>query len=270
MTSKKLIGELLVEKGVISRAQLEKALHLQRRGNRFLGQILIGMGWGSEIEIYKALSQLFHVQFVSFDNVRIEPHVVQLVPELLAVTRDILPLSVEDNRLYLIMENPRDIDVIQIVEFTTERQVKPLIAPLSQLREMIRRYYNIKIGSRISTDRPDELNHLGLSPKPLKRYRQVIQQQQGLILVTGPTGSGKTTTLYASLNAIKKDVTRNIITIEDPIEYQLQGIKQIQIDPKAGLTFGSVLSLIHDQYPSGHNVICVGELRDADTAGIWY
>ncbi len=268
MSSKKRIGELLVERGVINQKQLEEALRLQSHGNRFLGQILIGMGWGSEWEVYKALSQVLRVKFISFDNVQIDSHIVQLVPELLAVTRDILPLSVKDNMLYLVMENPRDIDVIQIVEFTTERQVKPLIAPLSQLREMIRRYYNIKVVVRISIDKPDSLDQLGLSQEHLKRYSEIIRQPRGLILVAGPAGSGKTTTLYTSLNAIKKDVTRNIVTIEDPIEYQLQGIKQIQVNYEAGLTFSSVLSLIYDQYPDGHNVFFIGELWDVDTAKI--
>jgi energy-coupling factor transporter ATP-binding protein EcfA2 len=268
MLPKKRIGELLVEKGVISQEQLEKALRLQKRGNRFLGQILISKGWGAEIEIYEALAHLLHVKFMSVADVQIEPHIVQLVPELLAVTRDLLPLSVKDNTLYLVMENPLDSDAIQIVEFTTERQVKPLIAPLSQLREMIRRYYHISFGTSRPIERPTELNHLGLSQDHLQRYRKALRQPQGLVLVTGPPGSGKTTTLYTSLNAIKKDVARNIVTIEDPIEAQFQGIKQIQVDFKVGLTFSTILSLIHDQYPRGNNVIFVGELWDADTAQI--
>jgi len=268
MLSKQRIGELLVERGAISQEQLEKALHLQGHGHRFLGQILIGMGWISELEIYKALAQLLCVKFVNFDNVRINPQIMQLVPELLAVTRDILPLSVDDNTLYLVMENPRDIDVIQIVEFTTERQVKPLIAPVGQLRETIRQCYNIKIATSIHTDRPNDINHMGFSQQHLESYRKLIHQPQGLIFVTGPTGSGKTTTLYASLNAIRSDATRNIVTIEDPIEYQLQGIKQIQVDPDAGLTFNSVLSLINDQYYPGHTAILVGKLQDVDTAKI--
>jgi type IV pilus assembly protein PilB len=98
----------------------------------------------------------------------------------------------------------------------------------------------------------------------LRTYESLIHQPQGLILVTGPTGSGKTTTLYASLNAVK-DETKNIVTVEDPIEYQLEGITQVQVNPKAGMTFASGLRSILRQDP---NVILVGEIRDAETAGI--
>jgi len=268
MASKKRIGEILVERGSINQEQLEYALRLQQRGRRFLGQILIGMGWISEVEVYQTLSQLFRVKFISFDQIKLDPGLVQLVPELVAVTRDVLPLSISENTLYLVMENPHDIDVIQLVEFTTERQVKPVMAPISQLREMIRRAYNIKIGSTVQPERPDDIEQLGFSPTHLASYQSILQYAQGLILVVGPSGSGRTTTLYASLKAIGKDISRNIVTIEDPIEEQLPGSKQIQVDGASGLTFSSVLSLIHDQYPRGNSVVLIGELRDADTAQI--
>jgi type II secretory ATPase GspE/PulE/Tfp pilus assembly ATPase PilB-like protein len=268
MTHKKRIGELLIERGMIDQKQLERALHLQRRGKRFLGQILIEMGLISETDMYKALAQEFHVKFVDFKSIRFDPNIVQLVPALLAVTRDILPVSVEDNTLYLAMENPRDIDIIQLVEFTTERQVIPVMAPLSQLQDMIRRAYNIKISSSVRPDRPNDLGQLGLSRSHLESYYGLLQQSQGIVLVVGPSGSGKTTSLYASVKAMHADVSRNIVTIEEPIEYPLPGIKQIQVDEEAGLSFSNVLSLIHDQYPEGQNVIAVGELRDADTAQI--
>src|SRR6185369_8084601 len=87
---------------------------------------------------------------------------------------------------------------------------------------------------------------------------------QGLILVTGPTGSGKTTTLYALIRAIRSTTT-NIITIENPVEYQLKGINQVEINEKQGLTFASVLRSVLRQDP---DVILVGEIRDAETANI--
>lgn len=266
MASQKRIGELLLERGAINREQLEQALRLQQRGRRFLGQILIGMGWISEFEVYKTLSQLLRVKFISFDNISIDPTVVTLIPEIVAVTRDVLPIAVSDNTLYLVMDNPRDLDAIQLVEFTTDRQVKPIMAPISQLREMIRRAYNINIDASRNNGRPADIEHMGFSSGHLASYRAMLQYSQGLLLVVGPPGSGRTSTLYASLRSIGQDISRNIVTIEDPIEESLQGIKQIQIDDAAGLTFSSVLSLVHDQYPQGNSVVCVGELRDADTA----
>jgi len=266
------LGELLVARNVIKQEQLEKALHLQQRGNRFLGQILIGMGWGSEQEIYDALAEVLDVNFVRVDDVSIKQEIVRLVPELLAVTRDILPFAIQNKTLYLAMANPRDIDAIRIVEFITSRHVKPLIAPPSRLQNTIRAHYNIKKPTNgTNTSMPDDLEHLGLSSEHLKRYREMLQQPHGWILVTGPAKSGKTTTLYASLNATKEDVTRDIVSIEDPIKYQLKGVKQIQIDHKAGLTFDSVLSFILGRDPNIHrdpSVILVEEIRDAETAVI--
>src|ERR1700738_1444505 len=87
---------------------------------------------------------------------------------------------------------------------------------------------------------------------------------QRMILVTGPTGSGKSSTLYTSLNSVKS-ATNNIITIEDPIEYQLDGVNQVQINAKAGVTFAGGLRSILRQDP---NIILVGEIRDSETAGI--
>ncbi|MBI5400348.1 type II/IV secretion system protein [Candidatus Saganbacteria bacterium] len=108
------------------------------------------------------------------------------------------------------------------------------------------------------------LEDLGLAEENLKIYRQMIAQRCGIILVTGPTGSGKTTTLYATLATLnQKDV--NITTIEDPIEYQLPGINQVQVNPKAGLTFARGLRSILRQDP---DIIMVGEIRDLETAQI--
>ncbi len=108
------------------------------------------------------------------------------------------------------------------------------------------------------------LPQLGFSKKELDRFEKVIRKPYGIILVTGPTGSGKTTTLYAALNVISSS-EKNIITIEDPIEYQLPLIRQSQINPKAGLTFATGLRSILRQDP---DIIMVGEIRDIETAEI--
>ncbi|GAK59180.1 type IV pilus biogenesis protein PilB [Candidatus Vecturithrix granuli] len=403
---KKRLGELLVEACIITQAQLEEALQVQEGKQQLLGQILVEMGWVSEQEICRAVSELLHVRYVDVDGALISQEVVQLAPERLAAKRNILPLFIQDKTLYLAMENPLDVDVIQRIEFHTGMQVRPLIAPPSQLRETVRKHYNVdeyvgsmlehvaektsinvenqenrdqsvdisevrkisegsqvvklanlliadgikkrasdihiestakhvnvryridgllsrgirvphwlqlplisrlkviagmdiaehrkpqdgrirvtydqrKIDLRVSTlltnfgekvvirildqkTSAHDLTRLGIAPRQLNLLRKTLQQPQGWILVTGPTGSGKTTTLYASLNAIK-DVTKNIVTVEDPIEYQLEGINQVQVNPKAGLTFASGLRSILRQDP---NVILVGEIRDAETAEI--
>lgn len=109
-----------------------------------------------------------------------------------------------------------------------------------------------------------ELSDLGMSEKSVRIFNNLIKSPYGIILVTGPTGSGKTTTLYAALCTINQPGI-NIITIEDPIEYQIEGIGQIQVNPKIDLTFANGLRSIVRQDP---DVILVGEIRDTETAEI--
>jgi len=109
-----------------------------------------------------------------------------------------------------------------------------------------------------------DLADLGFLPDSLALYEKMLRVPYGVILVSGPTGAGKTTTLYASLNSLDQNA-RNIITIEDPVEYRFSNINQIQTNPRAGLTFASGLRSILRLDP---DVILVGEIRDAETANI--
>lgn len=108
------------------------------------------------------------------------------------------------------------------------------------------------------------LEKLGLDQKNLKRFRDLVKKPYGIILVTGPTGSGKTTTLYACLNEINSD-DRKIITLEDPIEYEMEGITQIQVNPKVNLSFATGLRSVLRHDP---DILMVGEIRDLETAEI--
>lgn len=108
------------------------------------------------------------------------------------------------------------------------------------------------------------LERLGMDQDILKRFRQLIHRPNGMVLVTGPTGSGKTTTLYGALTELNK-VESKIITIEDPVEYRLHGVNQVQVRPEIGLDFSSVLRTCLRQDP---DIILVGEMRDQETAEI--
>lgn len=110
-----------------------------------------------------------------------------------------------------------------------------------------------------------ELVKIGLKGSELNIFIEAISQPQGIILVTGPTSSGKTSTLYAALNFIRKSEVKNIITIEDPIEYLIEGVNQMQVNPAKEITFANGLRSILRQDP---NVILVGEIRDRETADL--
>ena len=109
-----------------------------------------------------------------------------------------------------------------------------------------------------------DLSQLGMGPRTMERFRAVLTQPNGIILVTGPTGSGKTTTLYSGLTLLN-DQSRNILTVEDPIEYGLDGVGQTQVNAKVGMTFAAGLRAILRQDP---DVVMVGEIRDVETAEI--
>lgn len=144
--------------------------------------------------------------------------------------------------------------------FTSEEEnldVRVSVIPTSQGESVVLRL--LKQNKKLLT-----LEELGISKENLDIYLKLIHRPQGIILVTGPTGSGKTTTLYASLSLLKT-VEKNIITIEDPVEYQLDFCRQIQVNSKVNLTFATGLRSILRHDP---DIIMVGEIRDLDTATI--
>ncbi|SFS80155.1 GspE/PulE family protein [Marininema halotolerans] len=123
-----------------------------------------------------------------------------------------------------------------------------------------------KVVLRLLRNRPEllSLEELGMGEEEKQRLLALIQRSSGLLVVTGPTGAGKTTTLYAILHQLNR-VEQNLVTLEDPVEFQLVGVNQIQIHPKAGLTFAHGLRAVLRQDP---NIIMVGEIRDRETADI--
>ena len=127
-------------------------------------------------------------------------------------------------------------------------------------------YYGEKVVMRLLETSKDQLrlDKIGFPASSLKVFREMIRRPNGVLLVTGPTGSGKTTTLYSALSEINSP-EKNIVTVEDPIEYQLEMISQVQTNPRAGLSFATSLRSILRQDP---DIIMVGEIRDVETAQI--
>ena len=126
--------------------------------------------------------------------------------------------------------------------------------------------YGEKVVMRLLTRHVEllELTNLGLTERQIADYAAAISRPHGLVLITGPTGSGKSTTLYATLRRLN-DEARNILTIEDPVEYTLEGVNQVQLKEEIGLTFGAALRTFLRQDP---DIIMLGEIRDGDTAGM--
>jgi type IV pilus assembly protein PilB len=127
-------------------------------------------------------------------------------------------------------------------------------------------YYGEKIVMRV-LDKGNltlDIEHLGFEEQPMQAFRDAIERPYGMILITGPTGSGKTTTLYSALHKLNQ-VTENIVTVEDPVEYELFGINQVQTKSEIGFTFAAALRQILRQDP---DIVMVGEIRDEETADV--
>ncbi|NLC95801.1 MAG: type II/IV secretion system protein [Bacilli bacterium] len=151
---------------------------------------------------------------------------------------------------------PQDGRIKMVIE-NTKLDLRVSSLPTVNGEKLVLRLLNLKnnLGS---------INKLGLNEENFKRFSSLIKRPYGIILVSGPTGSGKSTTLYACLNDLNTEDV-NIITIEDPVELQLKGVNQIQVNPDVGLTFASGLRSILRQDP---NIIMIGEIRDTETAQI--
>ncbi|MBI4823384.1 MAG: Flp pilus assembly complex ATPase component TadA [Nitrospirae bacterium] len=396
---KKFLGELLVEAGLITAEQRDRALKEQRRlGNR-LGEALVSLGFITEEALAKALSSQLHLPFKELKSIVVDPNAIAIVPESLARKHKVLPLNIKNERLTIAMADPLDVFAADEIKRTANMPVDIVVVMESELFKMLDKHYRgevveeppkapdvlfperekvlmsaeamletetpvvklvnsaisqaikgrasdvhiepyksslrirfridgilhemmspplhlhpgivsrIKIlsGMDIAEKRiPQDgrfpiniegrefdirastlptlhgekivmrllektaglpqlkLDDLGFSSSLKQAYEKLISKPYGFILATGPTGCGKTTTMYSSLRYISS-TERNIITVEDPIEYDLPGINQVQVNPKAGLTFASGLRSILRQDP---DVIMVGEIRDIETASI--
>lgn len=397
MRERKKLGELLLEAGVITQAQLDKALEEQRRTGERLGAILAKQGILSEKEIASVIAKQLNLPFVSLRKEKINPKVLSLVPESFARRHLLIPLEVKENKLYVAMSDPLNVLVKDELSILTGYDIEIVVAPSNEIRQLIEEFYGMKgkvdalvrekaetkeestsfdtagiaeeelapiiqvvngiisqalregasdihiepqednivirfrvdgvlrqvmaipksvhplvttrikvmagmniaerripqdgriiissngkdVDLRVSSlptifgekivmrilNREDVLiglDKLGFGEDALENVKKLLSKPYGMILVTGPTGSGKTTTLYSMLKKLNT-VEKNIITVEEPVEYQLEGINQVQVNEKIGLTFSNVLRYVLRQDP---DIIMVGEIRDRETAEI--
>lgn len=396
-----LIGEALVDDGLITAEQLEAGLREQKKTGDFICTALVKLGILSEEKVFNALSRHLDIPYVKLKDKDLDPLIINKVPAKFASHYKIIPLDFKDDILTIAMADPLDVRTLDDIRLILGLEVKGVLASEIEILEAIRKYYGvgaetieriiaqkspssesriesgkaedleamaedasiikfvnqilseaikdrasdihlepfqdelrtrfridgvlydintpeaikyfhpaivsrIKIMSRLniaerrlpqdgrmkikvgdeeldlrvsilptafgeavhirilSTRFFLELEKIGLMPLDQKIIEEAIVKPHGIIFVTGPTGSGKSTTLYAALAKINSSAVK-IITIEDPVEYQLRGVNQIQVIPQIGFTFATALRhmLRHDP-----DVMMVGEVRDYETAEI--
>ncbi|MFQ5680448.1 MAG: GspE/PulE family protein [Candidatus Omnitrophota bacterium] len=395
------LGEILVEKGIITAEQLDSAVKEQAKTKEVLGQILVNMGLVSERQLLEVLSQQQGIPFVDLREAKIDPNAIKNVPAKLARHYKVMPLELSSNVLTVAISDPFDMWPLDDLETNLGYRVEKVLATSADISAAIREHYGVgadtieKIlgedkgikaeaqpkekvedlekmagdasvvnlvnqilqqgiddratdihferfrdelilryrvdGILYDTQVSDNIKYLysaiisrikimsgldiierrlpqdgrakvritgkeydlrisvlptlygenvvirilpttmlfdgrdlGMSAKDDKALQKLIAKPYGIIFVTGPTGSGKSTTLYSCLSRLNTR-ERKIVTIEDPVEYELRGISQIQVNPKINLTFARTLRSILRHDP---DVIMVGEVRDTETAQI--
>ena len=394
------IGQLLIEEGIVSPEDIEKALREQKKSGKFLCTVLIEMGLVQEDSILPVLAKQMSLSFVKIKSLHIEPQVISKVPAKFAIHYKLMPIKLENNTITIAVTDPLDVHTLDDLRLLLGIEVKAILAGEKDILEAIREYYGVgaetleqiasenktaaeqagfeknedietlaedasiikfvnqlfsqavserasdihiepyedelKVRIRVDgilydTPIPPTIKHfqlaivsrikimaslniaerrlpqdgrikvklqnrdidlrvstiptsfgesvqirllsslsfltlenLGFCEDDRKKIEQAIKKPHGIIFVTGPTGAGKSSTLYASLAKINSSSIK-IITVEDPIEYQLKGATQIQVMPKIGLTFAAGLRSILRHDP---DVIMVGEVRDYETAEV--
>ncbi|MCK4261569.1 type II secretion system ATPase GspE [bacterium] len=398
---RKRLNEILIEGGLITEAQLEQALKIQRKKGGRLGQVLAEEGYVNETDLVACLAAELSIPPINLNKYQIDEEIVNLIPEHVARHYQLLPLSKIGKTLTVAMADPLNVFAMDDIKILTGYRIEPIICTEKDIKEAIDRYYGsrekmgdilkeigaeavppsgeeemdshellketeeapvvkivnfilleamgqrasdihiepqreclkvryrvdgllqemvsppkkiekailarlkimsgldiaekrvpqdgrfraklrgkeidyrvsslpISFGEKIVLRALDKssltvgLDKLGFEEEPLRDFERCINKPYGMILVTGPTGSGKSTTLYSVLSRLNTS-ERNIITVEDPVEYQVEGITQIQANPDIGLTFAAGLRSLLRQSP---DIIMIGEIRDRETADI--
>jgi type IV pilus assembly protein PilB len=402
--SRRKLGELLVETGLLAVEQLNEALKLQQNTEKRLGEILIEMKFISEEEMAFALAMQLRIPYIDLVDYTIQDQILEIIPREISNKFRCVAIDLKNNILNVAMADPLDLNMIKDLQFITGYNIQPSISTPSQIMNILQNHYspektlsqvatefegdevmeflpeegfeeeqeptaeefkdspfvkmvdliiknaikrgasdvhieaqenqvrvrnridgvlqdsiklpkwtqpiiisrikvlgsmdisekrlpqdgrikvktrNMSVDLRVSTlptyygekavirilNKEEAfltLDEMGFAPKSLSPIKSFIKQPQGMILFTGPTGSGKTSSLYGCMRDLRSEEV-NIITVEDPVEYELAGINQVQINEKVGLTFPFILRSILRQDP---NVIMIGEIRDMETAEI--
>src|SRR2546430_1665596 len=290
------LGEILVQERLTTPDVVEEALARAKTTGERLGEALVALGAVKSEEVLRALAQQQNLAYLSRDELPSPLPIVKNLSAKYLRQYAVCPVSVENGQLTVATADPLNPVVVDDLRQFTGLAVKQaavtsrikLMAEMNIAERRLPQDGRIRVtvpgrrvDIRVSTiptihgesivmrllDRSSvflALEKLGFAPGTLGRFESLIKRPHGIVLVTGPTGSGKTTTLYGALDKINSP-DRKIITVEDPVEYQLKGVNQIPVKPKIGLTFATGLRHIVRQDP---DVILIGEIRDLETADI--
>src|SRR5436305_734956 len=191
----------------------------------------------AELEQAKELAERYQFEFIDLRDFRPDLELLRSIPLEYMVRYEFLPLEAPNHSLVIAVADPTDLARLDELEAKLDRRLVVKVAAPSQVGDFLK---NTDPSERILDKeslsekfRSLRLDVLGHSERELKRLRRFIREPYGMVLVTGPTGSGKTTTLYAALSEIKSEEDK-IITIEDPVEYQIRGITQISVKERKG------------------------------------
>lgn len=261
------IGDLLVQLGALTTEQLEKAESVrQAQGGLICGSV-VKLGLISEDDLLNALAQHYGLPTTKLEDIEVNETVSSLIPGDLCNKHYLFPLELKSaiiSRLKIMA----DLDIAER-RLPQDGRIK---LKLGNRREMDFRVsvlpglFGEKVVLRLldKSNLQTDMLKLGFMEDQLNAFKEAIEKPYGLVLVTGPTGSGKTTTLYSGLSELNK-TTVNISTAEDPVEFNLHGINQVQMHDDIGLNFAAALRSFLRQDP---DVIMVGEIRDYETAEI--
>src|SRR5437899_1891957 len=253
------------------------------------------LGIISDDEITEVLSRQYGVPSINLKYYEVDPAVIKLIPQDTAVRYQIIPLSRVGSTLTIAMIDPTNVFAMDDIKFMTGFNVEPVVASETSVNEAIAKFYGeVASGEELSKVMKDlgaadsgdvelaaeeqemdladleraaeeaPIIKLVFEPESLAKFEKAILRPYGMVLVTGPTGSGKTNTLYSSVARLNTPDT-NIMTAEDPVEFQLAGINQVQMKDQIGLNFASALRAFLRQDP---NIILVGEIRHLETPEI--
>src|SRR5256884_448458 len=290
------LGELLVRENLISLQQLQKAQEEQKKAGGRIGYHLTKLGFIEESELTNFLSKQYGVPSINLSEFDIDAEVVRLVSGVLIDPSKMGPSDIHvepyerdfrvryrvDGVLYEVMKPPIKLKaaITSRLKIMAELDIAERRLPqdgriklkLGKGREMDFRVsvcptlFGEKLVMR-PLDKSNlqlDMTKLGFDVEPLRMFKEAIDRPYGMVLVTGPTGSGKTTTLYSALSELNK-TSDNISTAEDPVEFNFSGINQVQMHEDIGLNFAAALRSFLRQDP---DIIMVGEIRDFETAEI--